>query len=165
MFNSKPSKHWSVSNYLKFLPKLPNLEKECHGRWLYAGMFPNLVFGFYPDSVIYYLETPISATKTVQRGGVLRFPQESRELKVSRYLSGRIDRDTAKEDQMLTKWSCEATKSSAFSGIILSDLEYGVKTYHDHLRELLPILNLDTAPSSDDIVKLNQEMLDARNSD
>ena len=159
VFNTRPSKRWSVKNYLKLLPKVEKLSKESQNRWLYAGMFPNLVFGFYPDSVIYYMEIPISATQTIQRGGALRYPDESRDLRIARYLSGRIDRDTAKEDQMLTVWSCEATKSSAYSGIILSDLEYGVKTYHDHLRKIMPVLALTDQPKSGQLLTLNNEMI------
>ena len=161
IFNKKPSKRWSVRNYLKLLPKVDNLSLESQNRWLYAGMFPNLVFGFYPDSVIYYMEIPISATQTIQRGGALRYPDETRDLKIARYLSGRIDRDTAKEDQLLTIWSCEATKSSAYSGIILSDLEYGVKTYHDHLRKIMPVLKLQDPPVEGKIASINNEMINS----
>jgi phenylpropionate dioxygenase-like ring-hydroxylating dioxygenase large terminal subunit len=159
VFNTKPSKRWSVKNYLKILPKVEQLPQENQNRWIYAGMFPNLVFGFYPDSVIYYMEIPISATQTIQRGGALRYPDESRNLKIARYLSGRIDRDTAKEDQMLTVWSCEATKSSAYAGIILSDLEYGVKTYHDHLRKIMPVLELAKQPNSGKLLNVNDKMI------
>jgi hypothetical protein len=105
------------------------------------------------------MEIPISATQTIQRGGALRYPNETRDLKIARYLSGRIDRDTAKEDQMLTVWSSEATKSSAYSGIILSDLEYGVKTYHDHLRKIMPVLGLQNAPTAEKMSTVNNEML------
>ena len=35
---------------------------------------------------------------------------------------------------MLCVWACEAAQSSAFDGVVLSDLEYGLKTFHDHLR-------------------------------
>ncbi len=47
---------------------------------------------------------------------------------------------------MLTIWSCEATRSSGYDGIILSDLEYGVRTYRDHLREVLPVVDLEDEP-------------------
>ena len=161
VFNSKPSRRWSVRNYLKFLPKVEALPEENQRRWMYAGMFPNLVFGFYPDSVIYYLELPISPTKTIQRGGVLKYPNESKDLRIARYLSGRIDRDTAKEDQMLTMWASEATKSSAYSGIILSDLEYGVKTYHDHLRKIMPVLELQDPPLEGKIAAINNKMINS----
>ena len=161
IFNAKPSKRWSVRNYLKLLPRVDKLSLESQNRWLYAGMFPNLVFGFYPDSVIYYMEIPVSATRTIQRGGALRYPNETRDLRIARYLSGRIDRDTAKEDQMLTVWSCEATKSSAYSGIVLSDLEYGVKTYHDHLRKIMPVLELQDPPNEGKIAAINDKMINS----
>ncbi len=121
--------------------------------------FPNFVLGLYPDSVIFYQDVPQSATQTLQRGMCYRRPDESREMKVARYLSGRIDRDTGAEDQMLMVWSCEATRSSAYDGVILSDLEYGVKTYHDHLRNLIPVVEHSTAPLGGQMATLNKEIL------
>ena len=103
-------------------------------------MFPNIVLGLYPDSVIYYQELPVSATKTIQQGAIYKHREETREMRASRYLSYRIDRDTMAEDQMLCVWACEATQSSAYEGIVLSDLEYGLKTFHDHLRDKIPAL-------------------------
>ncbi len=43
----------------------------------------------------------------------------------------------------MIEWSWEAAQSSGFDGIILSDLEAGVKSYHDELRRLYPVLNTD----------------------
>jgi phenylpropionate dioxygenase-like ring-hydroxylating dioxygenase large terminal subunit len=120
---------------------------------------PNFVLGLYPDSVIYYQEVPQSAEQTVQRGMCYRRAKESREMKAARYLSGRIDRDTAEEDQMLMVWSCEATKSSAYDGVILSDLEYGVKTYHDHLRQLLPVMEQPVPPKPGQMAHVNDTLL------
>jgi hypothetical protein len=31
---------------------------------------------------------------------------------------------------------------SAFEGLLLSDLEYGVRAYHDRLRRLMPVLKV-----------------------
>ncbi|MDE0994479.1 MAG: aromatic ring-hydroxylating dioxygenase subunit alpha, partial [Rhodospirillales bacterium] len=98
----------------------------------------------------------------LQRGICYRKPDESRQMKVSRYLSGRIDRDTGAEDQMLMVWSCEATKSSAYEGVVFSDLEYGVKTYHDHLRKLVPVVESKTIPLVGQMAILNQDMLSKR---
>jgi hypothetical protein len=41
----------------------------------------------------------------------------------------------------------------------LSDLEYGVKTYHDHLRKIMPVLGLQNAPSIGSMSTVNKEML------
>ena len=158
-FNEAYGHRWSVRKYREILPEADNLPREQQRQWIYFGMFPNFVLGLYPDSVIYYQEVPQSAEQTVQRGMCYRRRNESREMKAARYLSGRIDRDTADEDQMLMVWSCEATKSSAYDGVIFSDLEYGVKTYHDHLRQLLPVMAQPVPPESGQIALLNDALL------
>lgn len=158
-FNEAYGHSWSVRKYREILPEADNLPLEQQRQWIYFGMFPNFVLGLYPDSVIYYQEVPQSAEQTVQRGMCYRRRDESRQMKAARYLSGRIDRDTADEDQMLMVWSCEATKSSAYDGVIFSDLEYGVKTYHDHLRQLLPVMALPVPPESGQMALLNDALL------
>ena len=158
-FNEAYGHRWSVRKYREILPEADNLPREQQRQWIYFGMFPNFVLGLYPDSVIYYQEVPQSAEQTVQRGMCYRRRNESREMKAARYLSGRIDRDTAVEDQMLMVWSCEATKSSAYDGVIFSDLEYGVKTYHDHLRQLLPVMAQPVPPASGQMALLNDALL------
>ena len=158
-FNEAYGHRWSVRKYREILPEADHLPPHQRRQWIYFGMFPNFVLGLYPDSVIYYQEVPQSATQTVQRGMCYRRREESREMKAARYLSGRIDRDTAGEDQMLMIWSCEATKSSAYDGVIFSDLEYGVKTYHDHLRQLLPVLAQPVPPESGHMARVNDALL------
>ncbi|MDA7466851.1 aromatic ring-hydroxylating dioxygenase subunit alpha [Planktomarina temperata] len=158
-FNEAYGHRWSVRKYREILPEAENLPLHQRRQWIYFGMFPNFVLGLYPDSVIYYQEVPQSATQTVQRGMCYRRREESREMKAARYLSGRIDRDTAEEDQMLMVWSCEATKSSAYDGVIFSDLEYGVKTYHDHLRRLLPVMGQPAPPESGQMAQVNDALL------
>ena len=158
-FNEAHGHRWSVRKYREILPEAENLPLHQRRQWIYFGMFPNFVLGLYPDSVIYYQEVPQSATQTVQRGMCYRRREESREMKAARYLSGRIDRDTAEEDQMLMVWSCEATKSSAYDGVIFSDLEYGVKTYHDHLRRLLPVMGQPAPPEPGQMAQVNDALL------
>jgi len=158
-FNEAYGHRWSVRKYREILPEAENLPLHQRRQWIYFGMFPNFVLGLYPDSVIYYQEVPQSATQMVQRGMCYRRREESREMKAARYLSGRIDRDTAEEDQMLMVWSCEATKSSAYDGVIFSDLEYGVKTYHDHLRRLLPVMGQPAPPEPGQMAQVNDALL------
>jgi phenylpropionate dioxygenase-like ring-hydroxylating dioxygenase large terminal subunit len=158
-FNEAYGHRWSVRKYRETLPEADHLPLHQRRQWIYFGMFPNFVLGLYPDSVIFYQEVPQSATQTVQRGMCYRRREESREMKAARYLSGRIDRDTAEEDQMLMVWSCEATKSSAYDGVIFSDLEYGVKTYHDHLRRLLPVMGQPAPPEPGQMAQVNDALL------
>jgi hypothetical protein len=48
--------------------------------------------------------------------------------------------------------------SEAFAGFFLSDLEYGVRTHHDHLRRQLPVLDLAAAPDEKDMGALNEAL-------
>lgn len=157
-FNEGPSRLWSVRHYRQILPEMTHLPESHRKAWLYIGLFPNLVFGFYPDSMIYYQEIPVSPTETIQRGATLRHAEESRALRAARYLSGRIDRDTAKEDQMLTVWSCEATRSSAYDGVILSDLEYGLASFYDHLERVIPAIRLPEPPAPGRLAEVNARL-------
>ena len=77
-------------------------------------------------------------------------------MRVARYLSGRIDRETSEEDRMLTVWAAEATRSSAYDGIILSDLETGIRSHHDHLRKVLPVLLHETEPRGVALAEANR---------
>jgi phenylpropionate dioxygenase-like ring-hydroxylating dioxygenase large terminal subunit len=158
-FNPGPGKLWSVRHYKSILPEATWLPESHRDLWLYVGLFPNAVIGLYPDSVMFYQEFPDGVGNTRLRGAIYRRPEESRALRAARYLSGRIDTITAVEDQMLTIWSCEATRSSGYAGIILSDLEYGVRTYHDHLRAVLPVVNVEDEPAPGTVAARNAALL------
>lgn len=158
-FSSTRGQLWSVRAYKNLLPEAHWLPESHRRAWLYIGLFPNAVFGLYPDSVIFYQEFPLSAGKTIQRGAVYRRGEEDRQLRAARYLSGRIDWMTTKEDQELIIWSCEAAQSSAYNGVILSDLEYGVRTYHDELRKFFPVLKESEAPPPGRLAERNQVLL------
>ncbi len=145
-FNTAPAKRWSVKHYRKFIDHLEKPWSELPKSWLYLGLFPNTVIAFYPDSVIFYQDIPKGVAGSSVRGAVYRRPTESRALAAARYLSGRIDNDTMEEDQMLMVWSQEAMASSGFDGILLSDLERGIRSYHDRLRAELPMMNDDKPP-------------------
>jgi hypothetical protein len=108
--------------------------------------------------VIFYQEYPLENGKTIQRGGNYKFSKEDRKMRISRYLSMRIDRFTSKEDEQLIEWSWEAAFSSAYQGILLSDLEFGVKSYHDSLKEYFPVLS-GPEPETGKLLEINERLL------
>ncbi len=157
-FNDGPARFWSVRAYQNLLPEVTSLPETHRRAWLYIGLFPNAVLSFYPDSVMFYQEIPISPTETVIRSAAYRHAEESRELRVARYLSGRIDQITSEEDMQLTIWSNEATLSSGYEGILLSDLEYGVRTHHDHLRKAIPVFDAEQEPEPGTLAAVNARL-------
>ncbi len=108
------------------------LPEHLRKAWIYYGMFPNSVLAVTPETVQFYQEFPIAMDRTLLRGCVYRYAKEDRKTRLARYLAARIDRDTTAEDIQLTIWSNESMKSTAFEGFHLSDLEYGVRSHHDH---------------------------------
>jgi carnitine monooxygenase subunit len=108
--------------------------------------------------VQFYQEFPLSTGETLLRGSIYRYRDETRQQTVARKLAARIDYETMGEDVRLTEWSNEAMSSSAFQGFYLSDLEYGVRSHHDHIRAILPVSTLDERPKEDEVANLNSEM-------
>ncbi len=161
--NKKPSKLWTVKKYRKILEQLEKPYSELPKHWLYIGVFPNAVFGFYPDSVIFYQEVPLKYNETQIRSAVYKRYNESRQLKALRFLSGRIDNSAVEEDNELSFWLNEAPRSSAYKGSIFSELEKGVRDYHDALRTILPVICLDEPPGPGNMAVTNAELLAKEN--
>lgn len=157
-FTATKGRRWAVRNYKKLTKPQPHLPETLHKTWLYYGIFPNAVIAATPETILFYQEFPLSTGKSRLRSATYRNPNEDRQQRAARYLAARIDRETVEEDIQLTIWSNESMVSDAFDGFYLSDLEYGVRTHHDHLRHLLPIYNLDKAPHEDQVADVNTSM-------
>ncbi len=160
---------WSVRAYSNILPEVEYLPETHRRAWLYIGMFPNTVLYFYPEALGFYQEFPLASDRTALRGAAYGLPLSdaadaayNRRIEAARYLSARIDNDTAAEDIQLTVWSNEAAHSSGFQGFILSDLEYGVKQYHDQLRQVMPVLHQTQTPDRGSLESLNSKLLKGR---
>jgi phenylpropionate dioxygenase-like ring-hydroxylating dioxygenase large terminal subunit len=158
-YGDQPGRLWSVQRYVNIAPAQDWLPDHLRKAWTYYGVFPNAVIAFTPESAQFYQEIPISLSETITTGRIYRHSHESREMRAARYLAYRIDRETSGEDQQLSIWSNESMKSSAFDGFHLSDLEYGVRSHHDQLRSILPVMLHETDPGEDHIARINQEML------
>ncbi|MGD9916216.1 MAG: RHO alpha subunit C-terminal catalytic domain-containing protein, partial [Rhizobiaceae bacterium] len=151
-------RRWSVRNYINIAPEPQRLPEHLRKAWIYYGIFPNNALSIMPESVQFYQEFPLSTGETLLRGAIYRYPDEDRRSAAARYLAYRIDRDTMNEDVQLSVWSNESMLSQSFSGFYLSDLEYGVRTHHDHLRKLVPVLNMENAPAEKDMWAMNEAL-------
>ncbi|MDO6966537.1 aromatic ring-hydroxylating oxygenase subunit alpha [Rhizobium alvei] len=157
-YNPHAGRRWSVRQYVKITEEPERLPEKLKKAWIYYGLFPNTVIAVTPETIQFYQEFPLAKDKTLLRGAVYRYPEETRRQRLARYLAARIDRDTQAEDVQLTIWSNEAMGSKNYSHFYLSDLEYGVRTHHDHLRNVLPVMTLDKAPEEKEMATLNDRM-------
>lgn len=157
-FNPAAGRRWSVRQYLRLAGRSDRVPDRLRRCWTYYGIFPNAVIAATPESVQFYQEFPLSSGQTLLRGAIYRHAEESRAERLARYLALRIDRETMAEDVQLTIWSNEAMRSEAFEGFYLSDLERGVRGYHDLLRERLPVLRCAARPSETRLAEMNEEL-------
>lgn len=161
-FGGQGARLWSVRHYQALARGPAWLVPERRQVWGYYGLFPNAVIAVTPELVQIYQEFPSDVQSTVIRGAIYRRPSESRQERLSRYLAGRIDRTTSKEDIQLSIWSNESMKSCGFDGFHLSDLERTVRSHHDILRNLMPVMTLADAPPEAEMLTLNRAMLAER---
>ncbi len=157
-YNPHAGRRWSVRAYRSVAPAATHLPEPLQKAWIYYGLFPNNVIAITPETVQFYQEFPVSRDRTLLRGAVYRYSEETRAQRLARYLAARIDRDTMAEDVQLTIWSNEAMASKAFAGFYLSDLEYGVRSHHDHIRAVLPVTRLETPPEEKEMAEVNARM-------
>ena len=118
-FNEGSGRLWSVRHYKKMIDQFTTPYNDLPRAWLYIGIFPNFVLGFYPDSVIFYQEIPFSVKETVIRGAAYKRAEENRTMRLARYLSERIDATAMAEDRQLSIMWYEAMKSCAYEGVML----------------------------------------------
>jgi phenylpropionate dioxygenase-like ring-hydroxylating dioxygenase large terminal subunit len=157
-YNPHAGRRWSVKNYVRISPDAEHLPEHLRKAWIYYGIFPNMVIALTPETAQFYQEFPLSTGETLLRGAVYRYKDESARQAAARYLAQRIDRETTSEDVQLTIWSNESMLSDAFAGFYLSDLEYGVRSHHDHLRRQLPVLELESAPEENEMWGINEAL-------
>ncbi len=157
-FTPTKGRRWAVRNYKKISKPQDHLPEGFHKTWRYYGIFPNSVIAVTPETVLFYQEFPLSTGKSMLRSATYRNAQEDRQQRAARYLASRIDRETVEEDIQLTIWSNESMASKSFEGFYLSDLEYGVRSHHDHLRKVLPVYNVEDPPQEDQVATLNETL-------
>jgi phenylpropionate dioxygenase-like ring-hydroxylating dioxygenase large terminal subunit len=141
------AQHWSVARYKSLLPEFDHLPKENRRLWMYIGVFPNLVFFFYPEKAGFYMSLPLDVNRTLIIDREFALPDQRRETRAARYLSRRIDEITGEQDRNLVQWMHEAVRSSVYPRNNLSQLEQGVARFHEDLKRRIPVMAFETPPS------------------
>ena len=156
--NDKPGKLWSVRHYQKILPRFDHLPDENQRLWLYVGIFPSMVIGFYPDMVEFYMSLPKTTSSSEYIGGAYALPDNRREVKLSRYLTQRINESTEQEDESFVQWIQQGIHSSVFPELQLSSLEHGVRHLHQQIQQRIPVAKLMNQPETGLVSELNESM-------
>ncbi|MEJ8572192.1 aromatic ring-hydroxylating dioxygenase subunit alpha [Microbaculum marinum] len=156
--DSREGKIWSVRNYKRLLPDVEHLPESHRRAWVYFSIFTGTALQLFPDMVDFYQFYPLTTNRSVSWGASFALPDDRREMKAARYLNQRINEITTQEDTQLIKWSCEGMRSSGYDDFLLSDLELGVKHFHETLRDNIPVMSLPEPPPSGTVAQVNAAM-------
>ncbi len=145
-------------DYVATLPAQSYLPESHQHLWIYWGMFPGFVLTLFPDQIEIYQIYPTGNQKSVMAGVTYALPDERPAMQKARDLNRDINMDVGDEDIRLIRWAAEGMRSSAFDGVMLSDLELGVASFQNQLRELLPVVSLSEAPEEGSLKATNERL-------
>ena len=145
-------------DYVATLPEESYLPESHQQLWIYWGLFPGFVLTLFPDQVEIYQIYPTGNQQSVMAGVTYALPDDRVEMQKARDLNRDINMDVGDEDIQLIEWAAAGMRSSAFDGVILSDLELGVGSFQNQLRELLPVVSLDQEPEAGSLKEVNERL-------
>jgi phenylpropionate dioxygenase-like ring-hydroxylating dioxygenase large terminal subunit len=144
----RPSSKWSERMYQKLVGQVTRDLPEPHRRrWTFYSMLPNLGIDVFPEQMDFFQVLPRGPGKCTIRGGSFARPDSRREMKVTRYLSARINRQAQREDEFLCRRVQQGLASSSYEPGPLSALEGCMLEFHDLLRERIPEVRSGTPPA------------------
>ena len=141
-----PSSNWSERLYQKFLPKVTHLPDDRQRLWTYFKLWPNVAFDIYPDQIDFMQFLPVSPTETLIREIAYVHPDSRREMRATRYLNWRINRQVNIEDKQLIERVQTGMGSTSYTVGPLSDGEVCLRSFGRRMRSLIPESRLHRAP-------------------
>ena len=146
-------------DYVAALPAESYLPESHQHLWIYWGLFPGFVLTLFPDQVEIYQIYPTGNQRSVMAGVTYALPDDRPEMQKARKLNRDINMDVGDEDIRLIEWAAAGMRSSAFDGVLLSDLELGIGSFQNRLREILPVVSLADAPVAGSLRQVNERLL------
>jgi phenylpropionate dioxygenase-like ring-hydroxylating dioxygenase large terminal subunit len=141
-----PSSNWSERLYQRLLPTVAHLEDDRQRLWTYFKLWPNVAFDIYPDQIDFMQFLPVSPTETLIREIAYMHPDSRREMRATRYLNWRINRQVNIEDKTLIERVQAGMGSSSYTVGPLSEGEVCLRSFARRMRTLIPQSQLHRAP-------------------
>ncbi|MEP7349207.1 MAG: aromatic ring-hydroxylating dioxygenase subunit alpha [Sphingorhabdus sp.] len=143
-----PSANLSERLYQNLLPPVPHLPEASQRRWLYFKLWPNIAFDIYPDQVDFMQFLPVSPTETLIREISYALPDDRREMRATRYLNWRINRQVNAEDTLLIQRVQQGMASRSFSIGPLGESEVCLRSFCRRMRDLIPQAREEQRPKA-----------------
>jgi phenylpropionate dioxygenase-like ring-hydroxylating dioxygenase large terminal subunit len=142
------SSRWSERAYQKLVGSVTQHLPEANRRsWRSYSMLPNLGVDVMPEQMDFFQILPNGPGKTIIRGGLFGLPDERREMRITRFLGERINRQTNREDAWLCARVQRGLRSSSYLPCQISTLERWMQEFHELLRTRIPETRLPAEPA------------------
>jgi len=132
------SSNWSERKYQQLLPQVAHLPAERQRLWTYFKLWPNVAFDIYPDQIDFMQFIPVSPTETMIREIAYVHPDNRREMRASRYLNWRINRQVNVEDKTLIERVQAGMASGSYTVGPLSENEVCLRSFARRMRAMIP---------------------------
>jgi len=132
------SSNWSERMYQRLLPQVDYLPPERQKLWTYFKLWPNVAFDVYPDQIDFMQFIPVSPTQTMIREIAYVHPDNRPEMRATRYLNWRINRQVNLEDKALIERVQVGMGSSSYTVGPLSENEVCLRSFARRMRRMIP---------------------------
>jgi phenylpropionate dioxygenase-like ring-hydroxylating dioxygenase large terminal subunit len=144
----QPSTRWAERKYQQLVGRVSSHLPEANRRsWRFYSMLPNLGIDVFPEQMDFFQVLPAGPGKCTIRGAIYGLPDDSREMKVVRYLGQRINQQVNNEDEWLCARVQRGLASSSYTPGPLSELEGWMREFHNLLRARIPETRQPQAPA------------------
>jgi len=161
-FKDAPARSSLVQSYLDVLPQGSYLPESHQRTWVYWGMFPGFVVTLMPDMIEVYQTFSLGHQKSIMAGACYALDDSRPEMQKAREYNRELNMTVGEEDIKLVKYSDQGMRSQVYQGALLSDLELGIASFQNQLRDLLPVVTQEQPPEVGKLAEKNKELLDAR---
>src|SRR5262245_33770393 len=160
----KASENWVERMYQKLAPEALQgvIDSATAQSWLFFSMPPHIGINFYPDSMDVFQMFPLTAESCLVHYSVLARPNETRPMRLLRYLNFRINRQVSAEDRWLSQRVQSTIASHGYEPGPLSSYEDSLVDFHDRIRAVCPVVALDQPPAPGMLRSRNEELLRRR---
>lgn len=131
---------------------------DLKGKWVQFGFAPNLGIDLYPEMLDMFQLIPLSVDKTLVRASFYGHQNPTTEELELRRLNRLINDPVNLEDKQLCTRVQQGLRTHGYRPGPLSLQESAVFNFHELLRSLLPVMNLETLPTSGSVVSENARL-------
>ena len=150
------SQQWSIRNYLGILPEFQHLPEDFRRSCHQVAVFPYLFFTLYPDCTKYIMTIPESVNTTRVISGFYGLLNSRREVKITRYLTGRVNQQLKLQREDISRKLQQGLESNVNANRMVGISDSNTNTFHCSIQDILPVARILQEPKNGSLEDINR---------